>query len=134
VLEQDAATLKADELPFCRHGQRSPEFCPRPMSVLITGATLVNNTLEVSAGARPARRPRHNCRPTVGMQPDAFLARGPMFWARKNQRARCVSRPLLGRGAGGVSLLWPLGAEGSYCAAAHRGRFQGRIEPDRTAL
>ena len=76
VLEQDAATLKADELPFFRQAEQAPEILPEADVVLITGSTLVNNTLEdLLALARPEARVTI-VGPTVGMQPDAFLARG----------------------------------------------------------
>jgi uncharacterized protein (DUF4213/DUF364 family) len=76
VLEQDAATLKADELPFFRQAEQAPEILPEVDVVLITGSTLVNNTLEdLLALARPEARVTI-VGPTVGMQPDAFLARG----------------------------------------------------------
>ncbi|HZU87838.1 MAG TPA: DUF364 domain-containing protein, partial [Stellaceae bacterium] len=75
VLEQDPATLKADELPFFRPAEAAAEILPQADVVLITGATLVNNTLEdllaLSAAARVTI-----VGPTVGMLPDAFLARG----------------------------------------------------------
>jgi uncharacterized protein (DUF4213/DUF364 family) len=76
VLEQDAATLKADELPFFRQAEQAPEILPEADVVLITGSTLVNNTLEdLLALARPEARVTI-VGPTVGMRPDAFLARG----------------------------------------------------------
>src|ERR1700720_868029 len=76
VLEQDAATLKADELPFFRQAEQAPEILPAADVVLITGSTLVNNTLEdLLALARPEARVTI-VGPTVGMRPDAFLARG----------------------------------------------------------
>ena len=76
VLEQDAATLKADELPFFRPAEQAPEVLPQADVVLITGATLVNNTLEqLLAMVRPEARVTV-VGPSVGMLPDAFLARG----------------------------------------------------------
>ena len=76
VLEQDAATLKADELPFFRPAERAAEILPEADVVLITGSTLVNNTLEnLLALVRPETRVTI-VGPTVGMLPDALLARG----------------------------------------------------------
>jgi uncharacterized protein (DUF4213/DUF364 family) len=76
VLEQDPATLKADELPFFRPAERAAEILPEADVVLITGSTLVNNTLEdlLALTRRDARVTVVG--PTVGMLPDAFLARG----------------------------------------------------------
>src|SRR5271169_3883575 len=76
VLEQDPATLKADELPFFRPAEQAAEILPTAYVALITGATLVNNTLEdLLALARPATRVTI-VGPTVGMLSDAFFARG----------------------------------------------------------
>jgi len=76
VLEQDPATLKADELPFFRPAEQAPAVLPQADVVLITGSTLVNNTLEeLLALAAPQARVTI-VGPTVGMLPDAFLARG----------------------------------------------------------
>jgi uncharacterized protein (DUF4213/DUF364 family) len=76
VLEQDSATLKADELPFFRPAEQVAEILPDADVVLITGSTLVNNTLEhLLALTRPDARVTV-VGPTVGMLPDAFLARG----------------------------------------------------------
>jgi uncharacterized protein len=76
VLEQDPATLKADELPFFRPAEQAAEILPNADVVLITGSTLVNNTLEhLLALTRPKARVTV-VGPTVGMLPDAFLARG----------------------------------------------------------
>jgi uncharacterized protein (DUF4213/DUF364 family) len=76
VLEQNPAALKAEELPFYRPADLAAEIVPRGDVVLITGATLVNDTLEdLLAMARPEARVTV-LGPTVGMLPDAFLARG----------------------------------------------------------
>jgi uncharacterized protein len=76
VLEQDPATLKADELPFFRPAEQAAEMLPDADVVMITGSTLVNNTLEdLLAFTRPDARVTV-VGPTVGMLPDAFLARG----------------------------------------------------------
>jgi uncharacterized protein len=76
VLEQDPATLKPDELPFFRPAELAPQILPEADVVLITGSTLVNNTLEqlLALTRRDARVTVVG--PTVGMLPDAFLDRG----------------------------------------------------------
>src|SRR3954463_9018386 len=68
VLEQNPAMLKPEEMPFYRPGEMAREADV----LLITGATLLNDTLEDLLGwARPeARIPVVG--PTVGMVPDAF--------------------------------------------------------------
>ncbi len=76
VLEQNPAALKAEEMPFYRPAELAPEILPAADVLLITGATLLNDTLEdLLALARPAARVTV-VGPTVGMLPDAFLARG----------------------------------------------------------
>jgi len=76
VLEMDAATLKPDELAHFRPADQAGEVVPGADVVLITGTTLLNDTLEdLLALCRP------NARvvvvgPTVGLYPDAFLRRG----------------------------------------------------------
>jgi len=76
VLEQDPATLKADEMPFYRHAVQAPAVAPQADVLLVTGTTLLNDTLdEILAAARPDA-----CKvvvgPTVGLVPDAYLRRG----------------------------------------------------------
>src|SRR3984893_16118569 len=76
VLEQNPATLKADEMPFFRPAEEARTVIPEADIVLITGSTLVNDTLEDLLALR-----KHGARvtvfgPTVGMLPDAFLRRG----------------------------------------------------------
>jgi uncharacterized protein (DUF4213/DUF364 family) len=76
VLEQNPAALKPEEMPFYRAAELAPEIVPGADVLLITGATLLNNTLEdLLALARPGARVTV-VGPTVGMLPDAFVARG----------------------------------------------------------
>jgi uncharacterized protein len=76
VLEQDPATLKAEELPFFRPADMAREIVPQADVLLITGTTLLNDTLEdLLAWARPDARVTM-VGPTVGLFPDAFLRRG----------------------------------------------------------
>jgi uncharacterized protein len=76
VLEQNPAALKPEEMPFYRPADLAPEVVPGADVLLITGATLINGTLEdLLALARPETRVTV-LGPTVSMLPDAFLARG----------------------------------------------------------
>ncbi len=76
VLEQDPATLKADELPFFRPAEQADTVVPEADVLLITGTTLINDTLEhLLALARPKARVTM-VGPTVSLLPDAFLRRG----------------------------------------------------------
>jgi uncharacterized protein (DUF4213/DUF364 family) len=76
VLEMDAATLKPDELAHFRPAEEADAVVPMADVVLITGTTLLNNTLEsLLALCRPDTRVVV-VGPTVGLYPDAFLRRG----------------------------------------------------------
>ena len=76
VLEQDPDTLKADELTFFRPAEQAAQILPQADVVLITGSTLVNNTLEQLLALVRSDACATVVGPTVGMLPDAFLARG----------------------------------------------------------
>jgi uncharacterized protein (DUF4213/DUF364 family) len=76
VLEQDPTTLKADEMPFFRPAEQAPVVVPQADVLLVTGTTLLNDTLGgILAAARP-----DCCKvvvgPTVSLIPDAYLRRG----------------------------------------------------------
>lgn len=76
VLEMDAATLKPEELAYFRPADQADAVLPDADVVLITGTTLLNNTLEhLLALCRPRARVVL-VGPTVGLLPDAFLRRG----------------------------------------------------------
>ena len=76
VLEQDPATLKPDELPFFRPAEETARVAPEADVLLITGTTLINDTLEELLGwAKPSARVTM-VGPTVSLLPDAFLHRG----------------------------------------------------------
>ena len=76
VLEKDPDTLKAEEMPFYRPAEMAREVVPAADVLLVTGTTLLNDTLEdLLSWARPEARVTV-VGPTVGLLPDAFLARG----------------------------------------------------------
>jgi uncharacterized protein (DUF4213/DUF364 family) len=76
VLEMDPATLKPDELTHFRPPEQASQVVPDADVVLITGTTLLNDTLEnLLALCRPDTRVVL-VGPTVGLYPDAFLRRG----------------------------------------------------------
>ena len=76
VLEKDPDTLKAEEMPFYRPAETAREVVPQADVLLMTGTTLLNDTLEeLLSWARPKARVTV-VGPTVGLLPDAFLARG----------------------------------------------------------
>ena len=76
VLEQNPAALKPEEMPFYRPADAAPEVVPQADVLLVTGSTLLNDTLEdLLAMALPDARVTV-VGPTVGLLPDAFMARG----------------------------------------------------------
>ena len=76
LLEMDAATLKPDELAAFPPGRRTSLVVPSADVVLITGTTLLNDTLEnLLALCREDTRVVM-VGPTVGLLPDALLRRG----------------------------------------------------------
>jgi uncharacterized protein (DUF4213/DUF364 family) len=76
VLEQDPVTLKPEELPFFRPANEAPTVVPDADVLLITGTTLINDTLEeLLRLAKPTARVTM-VGPTVSLLPDAFLRRG----------------------------------------------------------
>jgi uncharacterized protein (DUF4213/DUF364 family) len=76
VLEQDPTTLKGDELAFFRPAEQAAAVVPTADVLLITGTTLINDTLEeLLSLANPAARVTM-VGPTVTMMPNAFLRRG----------------------------------------------------------
>jgi uncharacterized protein (DUF4213/DUF364 family) len=73
VLEMDPATLKPDELPYFRPADQAADVLPSADVVLITGTTLVNDTIEhLLALCRPDARVVM-VGPTVGLLPEASL-------------------------------------------------------------
>src|SRR5882757_4866847 len=76
VLERDPATLKPEELPFFRPAEEASSVVPEADVLLITGTTLINDTLEeLLELAKPTARVTM-VGPTVGLLPDPFLRRG----------------------------------------------------------
>lgn len=76
VLEKDPSTLKPVEMAHFRPAEDFPEIVPQADVLLITGTTLINDTLAgLLAVAKPGARVVI-VGPTVTMIPDAFLARG----------------------------------------------------------
>lgn len=73
VLEKDPATLKPHEMPYFRPAEAAPEVVPLADVLIITGTTLIDDTLgELIALARPEAR-IVVVGPTVTMIPDAFF-------------------------------------------------------------
>jgi uncharacterized protein (DUF4213/DUF364 family) len=76
VLEKDPSTLKTVEMAHFRPAGDFPLVVPEADVLLVTGTTLINDTLDgLLAAARPGAR-IVIVGPTVTMIPDAFLARG----------------------------------------------------------
>jgi uncharacterized protein len=76
VLEMDPATLKPDELPHFRPADEANLVVPSADVVLITGTTLLNDTLENLLALCRSEARVVMVGPTVGLLPDALLRRG----------------------------------------------------------
>lgn len=79
VLEKDPATLRPDEMAHFRPAETYPGIVPLADVLLITGTTLINDSL---AGLIACARPQARVvlvGPTVPMLPDAFLTRPGMI-------------------------------------------------------
>jgi len=76
ILELDPRTLKPDELPFIIPKNQTEAAIQRADMLIITGTTLLNNTLEpLLATAKPGTT-IIVVGPTASMLPDAFFRRG----------------------------------------------------------
>jgi uncharacterized protein len=105
VLEQDPATLKADELPFFRPAEQAESVVPGADVLLITGTTLINDTLEqLLALARPTTRVTM-IGPTVSLLPDAFLRRGADILGTVRITAPDAFLEMLAEGGSGYHFL-----------------------------
>jgi uncharacterized protein len=76
VLEMDSAMLKPEELQHFRPASEAVWVVPDADVVLITGTTLLNNTLEKLLALCQPKARVVLVGPTVGLLPDAFLRRG----------------------------------------------------------
>ena len=105
VLEQDPATLKADELPFFRPAEQAGTVVPQADVLLITGTTLINDTLEELLGlAKPTARVTM-VGPTVSLLPDAFLRRGADILGTVRITAPDAFLEMLAEGGSGYHFL-----------------------------
>ncbi len=76
ILEMDPKTLKEYELPYYLPADRAGEVVPGADLLVITGVTLINDTLpDLLALAKPGARVVVTG-PTASMLPDAFFKRG----------------------------------------------------------
>ena len=76
ILEMDPSTLKQDEMPYYAHGSRAPEFVPKADVLVITGTTLINDTLDnLLSLAKPGAH-IVVVGPTASLLPQAFFKRG----------------------------------------------------------
>src|SRR6516165_5619741 len=105
VLEQDPATLKPDELPFFRPAEQAGTVVPQADVLLITGTTLINDTLEELLGlAKPTARVTM-VGPTVSLLPDAFLRRGADILGTVRITAPDAFLEMLAEGGSGYHFL-----------------------------
>jgi uncharacterized protein (DUF4213/DUF364 family) len=105
VLEQDPATLKADELPFFRPAEQAAAVVPEADVLLISGTTLINDTLEqLLTLAKPTARVTM-VGPTVSLLPDALLRRGADILGTVRITAPDTFLDMLAEGGSGYHFL-----------------------------
>ncbi len=75
VLEMDSRTLKPDELPFYAPADQAPAKVPLADILVITGTTLINNTLEDLLSLARLDAKIVVVGPTASMLPQAFFRR-----------------------------------------------------------
>jgi uncharacterized protein len=105
VLEQDPATLKADELPFFRPAEQADAVVPLADVLLITGTTLINDTLEDLLTLAKSTARVTMVGPTVSMLPDAFLRRGADILGTVRITAPDAFLEMLAEGGSGYHFL-----------------------------
>jgi len=76
VLELDPSTLKSDELEYFMPFEKAHEVVPKADLLVITGTTLINDTLENLLEKRKPGAEIIVVGPTASMLPDAFFRRG----------------------------------------------------------
>lgn len=76
ILELDPLTLKADELEYFVPGEQAPDVVPKADLLIITGTTLINDTLEDLLKLRKPDARVVVLGPTASMLPEAFFRRG----------------------------------------------------------
>ncbi|SPF31892.1 conserved hypothetical protein [Candidatus Desulfosporosinus infrequens] len=76
ILEMDPSTLKPNEMPFYVHGSRAAEIVPKADVLVITGTTLINDTLDDLLQLAKPEAHIVVVGPTASLLPDAFFKRG----------------------------------------------------------
>lgn len=76
ILEKDSRTLKPDEMKFFQPQENAGRCIAAADLLIITGTTLINNTLEEILGQMKSGAEAVLVGPTASMLPDAFFSRG----------------------------------------------------------
>lgn len=76
VLEMDPNTLRPDELPYYRHADEWPNVIPQADVLIITGTTLINDTVQSLLSRVKSEAIVIILGPTSSMLPKPFFARG----------------------------------------------------------
>ncbi len=76
ILEKDPRTLKADEMPYFCPQEKARECIASADLLIITGTTLINNTLEDILRQMQGSTEAILVGPTASMLPEAFFSRG----------------------------------------------------------
>jgi uncharacterized protein (DUF4213/DUF364 family) len=88
ILEKDPRTLKADEMKFFCPEEKAAECIAAADMLIITGTTLINNTLEGILSGMKSGAEAILVGPTASMLPGAFFRRGV-----KSIGGVCVTEP-----------------------------------------
>jgi uncharacterized protein len=76
ILEQDPLTLRPKELPYYAPARKANLYIPQADLLIITGTTLINNTLDELLSLAKPNADIVIVGPTASMLPDAFFRRG----------------------------------------------------------
>lgn len=76
ILEKDARTLKADEMPYFRPPEQASACIAEADLLIVTGTTLINDTLEEILSHKHPEAQAILVGPTASMLPHAFFSRG----------------------------------------------------------
>ncbi len=76
ILELDPSTLKPEEMPFYLPANQASEIIPNADVLVITGTTLINDSLETLLSLAKPEAQISVVGPTASLLPDAFFRRG----------------------------------------------------------
>jgi uncharacterized protein (DUF4213/DUF364 family) len=88
VLEKDPQTLKGDEQRYFRPQSEAEQLLAKSDTVILTGATMVNHTIDYLLSLIPANAQVIIAGPTASMVPKAFFQRGGKLFGGDKDHSR----------------------------------------------